>query len=115
MPQDIKESIVATNLKVAVVRRQPAIKNFNNLDLSFTDEEPPGRLFPLVSRVALYSDLHVSSYSSRGYMAQYHHVLIPMSISRINVSHIPQAKSLLTEKYLPATITSEKQNPIAPQ
>ena len=56
MTDDVNGPIVAFEFKIAMVRCQPAVKDFQHLNFSLVEKETARRLFAPVSGITLYSD-----------------------------------------------------------
>ena len=56
--EDVKGPVATGNLEIAVIRRQPLIEDFRNLDPAAIKENGPGCFFALMASVALYANLH---------------------------------------------------------
>jgi hypothetical protein len=51
--QDIAAAIVTVDFEIAVIGREPTVKDVNHLDLSLTQKETPGRLLAPVTGVTI--------------------------------------------------------------
>ncbi len=63
MPQNIQTTIIATNLEVAMIGREPAIHNLDYIDFAFAQVEAPGRLFPTMPGIAFHRNLQVVAHA----------------------------------------------------
>jgi len=58
MTEDVEGPVVTGDLEIAVIRRQPLIEDFRDLDPTVIEEYGPGHFFASVSGVALHANLH---------------------------------------------------------
>ena len=58
VPDDVDGVVISDNLKIPVVRREPAIQDGLNFDPPVPQPKPPGRFFPSVPGIAFNGDCH---------------------------------------------------------
>jgi hypothetical protein len=61
MPQDVAATLIAAELKVSMVRRQPGVEHLNDFNGSAIERKAPRRLFTAVAGVALDPNLKYRS------------------------------------------------------
>ncbi len=57
MSDDVQASVIADDLKVSMIRRQPSVLDGYDLDTALADDQSPRRLLPPIAGITIGPDL----------------------------------------------------------